>query len=432
MKKLKHLSFEALVEVAASQFEQAADGREAKKVKYPVRDVLMSGVAMMFFQHRSLLQFQRAMEQRRGRSNLQQLFRVEAIPSDTQMREILDGVEPEAVRGVFKPTVERLRRGKQLERLKWIDGKYLVAVDGSQYFSSQTIQCDGCLKKTSRGVTTYSHQILPATLVCPGEPVVIPMDAEEVRNEKGAEVQDCEAEAAKRLLRRLRQEHPRLPMVVTGDGLYSHEPMIELIEELRMDYILVVQPGDHQELFDWVETLQRAGAVESGEWCEDELTHRYRIARDVPLTGSRQRWVNFFEVWVTNRNRRQVYHNSWVTKLKVNRQMIREFVRGGRARWKIENEQFNVQKNQGYEMEHNYGHGQQHLSFNFYLLNLLAFLWHQILELTDRLFQQARRRWGSRRHLWEHLRTVMDLWLVGSWWQMVQMTLSDEPDAPAP
>jgi hypothetical protein len=135
---------------------------------------------------------------------------------------------------------------------------------------------------------------------------------------------------------------------------------------------------------------------------------------------------------VTNRNRRQVYHNSWVTKLKVNRQMIREFVRGGRARWKIENEQFNVQKNQGYEMEHNYGHGQQHLSFNFYLLNLLAFLWHQILELTDRLFQQARRRWGSRRHLWEHLRTVMDLWLVSSWWQMVQMTLSDEPDAPAP
>jgi hypothetical protein len=100
---------------------------------------------------------------------------------------------------------------------------------------------------------------------------------------------------------------------------------------------------------------------------------------------------------------RQIYHNSWVTNLSLSPATIRQFVQGGRARWKIENEQFNVQKNHGYELEHNDGHGQQHLSFIFYLLNVLAFLWHQILELTDSLYQDARRVWGRLRQLWQHL-----------------------------
>lgn len=258
------------------------------------------------------------------------------------------------------------------------------------------------------------------------------MDAEEVRNELGAEVQDCEMEAAKRLIGRLRQEHPRLKMVLSGDGLYAHEPIIAVMEEEGYDYLLVAQPGDHQELFEWVEWWQGLGKVEAGAWTEDGLTTRYRIAHHVPLNGQRQRWVTFFEVWVTNEEGRQVYHNSWVTNLTVGRPTIRRLVQGGRARWKIENEQFNLQKNHGYELEHNYGHGQQHLSFSFYLLNLLAFLWHQILELTGRLYQEARRVWGSKRQLWEHLRTVMDLWPVISWWQMLEVVLADEPDGPGP
>jgi hypothetical protein len=177
------------------------------------------------------------MERRRGQSNLTRLFKVSAVPSDTQMREMLEPVEPEVVRRVFNEIFERMRRGKQVERLKWIEGRYLVVVDGSQYFSWPAVQCPGCLRKRSRGVTTYSHQILPATLVCPGQSVVVPMDVEEVGNESGTEVQDCQMEAAKRLIRRLRREHPRLKRVLSGDGLYAHEPIIEPMEADGYDYL---------------------------------------------------------------------------------------------------------------------------------------------------------------------------------------------------
>jgi len=135
---------------------------------------------------------------------------------------------------------------------------------------------------------------------------------------------------------------------------------------------------------------------------------------------------------VTNHEGRLVYHHSWVTNLTVRPTTIRQFVEAGRARWKIENEQFNVQKNHGSELEHHYGHGQQQLSFIFYRLNLLAFLWPQLLELTDRLYPEARRVWGSQRQWWEHRRTVMDRWPVASWWPMVEVVLADEPDVPGP
>ncbi len=260
MRKLRHLSLEALVELARAQFEQGEDQREAGKVTYPLVDALMSGLALMVYQFGSLLAFEPVRQRPRGEKNLGRLFNVKAIPSDTQQRTILDQVDTEVVRQIFKEMFERLRRGKQLERLTCWGGKYLVVLDGSQYYSSKKIRCPGCLHKTSpRGVTTYSHQVVAATLVCPGEPVVIPMDAEEVRNQAGAETQDCESEAAKRLIERLMKEHPRLPLILGGDSLYAHESIIGIIEEKRKHYILVAKPGDHPELFACVEGLTRVG-----------------------------------------------------------------------------------------------------------------------------------------------------------------------------
>lgn len=433
MRTLKYLSLEALVELARARFESGEDQRETGKVTYPLVDALMSGLAMMFYQFGSLLALEPVRKRPRGQKNLGRLFKVKAIPSDTQQRTILDQVDPEVVRQIFKEMFERLRRGKQLERLKCLGGKYLVVLDGSQYYSSKKIHCPGCLHKTSqRGVTSYSHQVVAATLVCPGDAVVIPMDAEDVRNQPGAQTQDCESEAAKRLIKRLTKEHPRLPMILSGDSLYAHESIIGMIEEVKKDYILVAKPGDHPELFSWVDGLTRGGGVDTGSWKDGEYNYHYRMARQVPLTAERQRWVNFFEVWVMNQDGQQVYHNSWVTNLMVSRFMVQRYVRAARARWKIENEQFNVQKNHGYEMEHNFGHGQQHLATNFFLLNVLAFLWHQILELTDRLYQASRRLWGSKKRLWERLRTLLDLWVVHSWWHLLEVNLAEEPDLPGP
>ena len=110
--------------------------------------------------------------------------------------------------------------------------------------------------------------------------------------------------------------------------------------------------------------------------------------------------------WLQDKGK-TTYHNSWVTNLPVDGTNIAELVKIGRCRWKIENETFNTLKNQGYHIEHNYGHGKNHLSFNFFLLNLLAFFMHQIFELTYLPYQQLRQKFGSRRNLWDHLRACL-------------------------
>jgi len=239
--------------------------------------------------------------------------------------------------------------------------------------------------------------------------------------------------AGKRLIERLRQEHRQMSICVTGDDLYAHEPFVKELRAWRMSFVLVAKPTSHQELFDWVEDLDRLSECERGAWTEGPAAKRryfeYRIAHQVPLTQSGKVLVNFVEVWERDRSGKQIYHNSWVTDFAVTPENVAVIVGIGRSRWKIENEQFNVHKNHGYELEHNYGHGQQTLSLVFYLLNLLAFVTHQILECGDRLYQQCRAQ-ESLRGLWEVLRSAFSLLAVGSWQELLLAYLHDEGASP--
>ena len=176
-------------------------------------------------------------------------------------------------------------------------------------------------------------------------------------------------------------------------------------------------------MFEWVEELEKCGGSERGTYTEGVACKRryceYRIVRQVPLNGRLESYDNFVEVWVKDSKGKLLYHNSWVTNLEVNKENVAEIVQIGRGRWKIENEQFNVQKNHGYELEHNYGHGQKNLSMVFYLLNLLAFLAHIILAIGDRLYNICGGKY-SRKELWNGLRSFMNKVLVWSWQELLQ------------
>lgn len=231
-----------MVEHLRTRFSARADTRAEEQLRYSLPDTLMSGVALMFFQRPSLLQFQRAMEKKRQRCNLQTIFGVQAIPSDTQMREILDGVEPEALRGLLPQLWEKMRRagwGGQFTTTRpsgqHQGAYYTVALDGSEYFRSTRVQCTHCLRQPdSKGRVRYSHLIVGATLVRAGSHQVVPIDVEEVRNATAESApQDCELTASKRLLARLRREHPQMAQIVTGDGLYSHVPFVEQLHQHR-------------------------------------------------------------------------------------------------------------------------------------------------------------------------------------------------------
>ena len=421
----------------AQAFRRISDQRDPKRITWELPAVAMSAFAMFFFQHPSLLEYQRRMKKKHGRSNLERMFQVEDLPSDTQMREILDGVTIEPLREVLSETFERMRRAEwSLKFVTEVNGEkyYTTVLDGSQYFSSMKIHCPACLRREdANGEVHYSHVVVGATLVRAGSHDILPLDAEEVRNEDGREKQDCELNAGKRLAVRLREKHRQLKLCISGDALYAHEPFVLKLRELRMGFVLVAKPGSHQELFDWVEDLDRLGECVKGKWEEGPACKRryfeYRIASQVPLKQEGEVSVNFVEVWERNKERKLVYHNSWVTDFEVTAENVVTIVGIGRTRWKIENEHFNTHKNHGYELEHNFGHGRQNLSMVFYLLNLLAFVSHKVLELGDRLYQQCREG-ESRRGLWVMLRAAFYHFAVESWEQLLLSHLSDESGGP--
>jgi hypothetical protein len=181
------------------------------------------------------------------------------VPSDTQMREILDPVDPEQLRPAYQDVFREWQRGKAWEPFVFYRGCSLLLLDGSGYLSSEAIYCDSCLQKTNKQTeaVTYQHQLLGAALAHPDHREVIPLAPEPIVQQDGTRKNDCERNAAKRLLRKIRKEHPRLKLIVVEDGLASNAPHIRELKKLHMHFILGAKPGDHVM---WELTLNRIAA----------------------------------------------------------------------------------------------------------------------------------------------------------------------------
>ena len=192
--------------------------------------------------------------------------------------------------------------------------------------------------------------------------------------------------------------------------------MIESTTSSGMHYVFTGKPDDHKILVEWVNEMRLLGEVMHMEHVDRKgRTHVYEWINEAPLNGAEDApLVNFFEYWLKD-GKNVGYHNSWVTDLSLDDECIEEMVRIGRARWAIENAVFNTVKNHGYHIEHNYGHGVRNLSFNFFLLNMLAFLLHQIFELTDRTYQWLRKKLGSKKNLWDHFRVSIRMLIFPDW-----------------
>jgi hypothetical protein len=399
----KHLSADALFRLVHSGFASLPDYRIGE-TEIALADALMSAFAMFSLKAPSLLAF----DKERAEGNLHTIYGIERVPCDTHMREILDPVSPKLFRSLFKSIFRQLQRGKALEAMTFLDGPYLLALDGTGYFSSQTIHCASCLQKVHRnGAITYFHQMLGAALIHPDRREVIPLLPEPIVKHDGTDKNDCERNAAKRFIAKLRQDHPHLQCIVTEDSLSSNAPHIETLHAYGLRYLLGVKEGDHAYLFQQVQAAEHAGRVTYYERhdCAAGVGHRFRFVNQVPLNASNADVrVNFIEYWEMSADRLQ--HFSWVTDLWVSRRNVYALMRGGRAPWKIENETFNTLKNQGYNFEHNYGHGEQHLSVVFAIVMMLAFLVDQVQQLCCALFQAVWAKLGSKRRLWERMRAL--------------------------
>ena len=382
-KARKDLSADALFKRLHAGFDKIPDSRSGDPV-ISMGDALMSAFAMFSLKDPSLLAFDKRRHD--PNDNFRTIYGIEHVPCDSQMRDILDPVDPARLRPMFLDVFRCLQRGKALEGFVYLDGHYLISLDGTGYFSSSTIKCPSCLEKHHRnGDVTYSHQMLGAVLVHPDHKEVIPLAPEPIIKADGAAKNDCERNATRRWLKLFRQEHPHLPIIVIEDGLAANAPHRRDLREANAHFIIGVKSGDHAFLFKHLHAADEAGQTRTLTVIDAAtgILHHFRFHHDVPLNESNpDMLVNVLESWEIHPTRivkkvervGHVQYFSWITDWSLTEDTVRDVLRGGRARWKVENETFNTLKNQGYNLEHNYGHGDQNWSVVLAVLMMLAFL----------------------------------------------------------
>jgi len=430
------LTVDAFVQRLKSK--KLSDSRTGQNVQYQVNDAAQAAFAIFFMQSASFLEGQRHLQQTKGKSNAETVFQMERIPTDTHIRNLLDPVDPRELSDEFRLLLDELAASGYLKEWQVLSRRLAFSLDGVYYFTSRRISCSHCqTRQLEEGQQLYMHSAITPVIVAPGQGHVLPYVPEFIVPQDGQEKQDCELNAAKRWVEREQATLRRHQAVLLGDDLYSKQPLCEMVLASQCDYIFVCHRESHPTLYavvDAVDALGRLPTVSQRHWNgrHGEIW-TYRYLNDVPLrSGEDALHANWCDVLITHEDTGAVlYGNEWVTSLPLTETQTPEIVACGRARWKSENENNNVLKNQGYHIAHNFGHGQAHLSTTLLTLNLLAFLLHTIAQVADEVYRQIRRALGPRRTFFNDIRALMRYLIFVDWdsllrFMFVQLEL--EPD----
>ncbi len=432
------LGFDSLLGTLNSTIEQMEDPRQpSNATSYSLKDAVLGAFSAFYMQSSSFLEYQRQLNSRHGQDNAQSLFGLEKIPSVEQIRNILDLLAAVGLSSVFTSIYRHLEQQQYLRGFEVLGQHLLVALDGTEYYSSQKVSCPCCSTRTSRnGEVTYTHKAILPAIVAPNQSSVISLPPEFIRPQDGHTKQDCEQVAAKRWIEAHAGLFEGRDVILLGDDLYSRLPMCEAALAQGFSFIFVCLPDSHPVLYDWIAFNAAKGQVKSIErkhssGNEKELW-QYRYLTDVPLGGSDPDFsVNWCELTVTRqRDGKILYHNSWITPLPLNTpQQVIAVVGAGRSRWKTENENHNVLKTKGYHLEHNFGHGQQHLASFLLTLNLLAFLFHTVLDWVDERYHLIRQIRGTRQGFFQDIVTLTKYLWFESWTALIEFMLDDTKPA---
>ena len=377
-------------------------------------DIGLSAFSLFFMGSPSFLAHQRSLAEGQGRSNCQTLFGISAIPSDNYIRLMLDGAPAQAFDPLFIKAIETPAVLTPFQRL---DGRILVALDGTEHHCSRKVHCARCsTRKRADGGTEYFHSFLGASIVAPGHARVLPLPPEFIVPQDGAEKQDCERNAVKRWLARHGPTLAHLRPVFLADDLMSCQPVAEAIQAVGGHFILTCKPSSHKTVTEYLHGAKLEEHRETVCKRGKRTATVYRWLCDVPLRDSGDALkVNWFSIGIVNGKGKRTYHNSLVTDLPVTPGNVAELAACGRARWKIENETFNVLKCGGYNLEHNFGHGKDTLASVLVVLNLLAFACHTLASITVLAWKAATAAKGAAYRFFEHPRTITTYVMFQDW-----------------
>ena len=415
-------------------FAQMPDPRRGRNRRYAMADIGMAALSVFFMQSPSFLAHQRALADAGRRSNAHTLFGLSRIPCDNHVRQLLDGVPTEHFDDEFHALVEDLDAHDALAPMRCLDERVLVALDGTEFFRSRNIHCDNCsTRKRNDGGTEHFHRMVAATVVAPGQSRALPLPPEFVAPQDGAAKQDCERQAVKRWLRSHGDRCAALRPVHLGDDLYACQPVCQAMLDAGGDFLLTAKPASHQTLYEYLDGIRLPSRRVTAGAGSRRRVHRYRWMTDLPIRdGDDALRVNWLEITSARPNGKVTYRGTFVTSLPATRDNIAELADCARARWKIGNETFNVLKQHGHHLEHDFGHGKDTLAAVLVVLDLLAFALHTACELAESLWRRARARLGTRARLFEHLRTLAEYQAFPDWNALIGLLATGGPAAQPP
>ena len=425
------LGFDALKSILHRRIDALPDHRKrGPNTRYRVQDAALGAFGIFFTQSPSFLDYQRHLQKTKGHNNACTVFGVETIPCNNQIRNLLDPLRPRSLDGVYLEVFEGLEQYGLLANFRGLADQLLLALDGTQYFSSQTIHCQNCLKRqTSKGSTLYYHSAITPVIVCPGRSEVIALPPEFIMPQDGHDKQDCERVAGKRWIDQYAAYVAPYGVTLLGDDLYSNHPLCKLALENGFNFIFVCKPASHPTLYERVAFWQaNDGMVQmesrhwNGRYTEVTL---YRYINDVLLrSGNDALSVQWFEMTVVNaKTGEQLYHHSFITNHRLSAATISQVAQAGRGRWKVENENNNVLKTKGYHIEHNFGHGKRYLAAFMLSLNLLAFLFHTVLQWCDGKYALLRQVLVRRQTFFDDIRALTRYMVFESWPHLMDFML---------
>jgi hypothetical protein len=378
-------------------FRGVTDPRPPALITYPLAAVLTAGLLLFCFRLGARRQIG-CLLRRNGPSaaKFEALFGVPACPHGDTVAYLGRQLAVTEVQAAVTGLTETLIRRKVLYRYRLLDEYFLVVIDGTGMLTFTERHCPHCLTRTVHGRTLYYHPVLEAKLVTPTG-WVFSLLTEFIENPAAYPTkQDCELKAFYRLAARLKHRFPRLPLCLLLDSLFAGGPTFSICERYRWQYLIVLQEGD-------LPTVHQEFAALTQLAPEDQLVFRTGVQRQIHQDF---RWVNdiayvdaehhehtvavlqCLETKPDAQGQRTTTRFKWITNFHVTAQRVVTLANdGGRLRWKIENEGFNVQKNGGYALEHVYC-AHPTAGKVFYLLLQMAHLLAQLLE-HGRLLRQA-------------------------------------------
>ena len=396
-----------IIQLVRDGFQNVSDQRRNNS-SYTMPNLLSLAFAMFHLKDSSLSTFREQFSVRA--ENLSRVYGVDKLCGDTALREGIDEVPPEELQGFFKPMLNFIRAQGVLKERHVLGDFTVVSVDGTGHYCSGTKGCPQCMIKNHRNAkTTYYHQLLGAVAVHPDQSTVFPVACEAIVKQDGSTKNDCELNASKRIIPQVRKALGEEKIIAVFDALYINGPHIKALKAENMSYIIGSKGQTYVDI--QVEHLRKGNKLQNLNWQTEDKICTANFANGLILNGQHQEILtNYFEYIETDKKTgEQIFYSTWITDIEITTENIKELIAVARSRWKIENETFNTLKNQGYHLEHNYGHGKKYLATNFAILTFLAFLTDQIAQHLDKSFQEAKAVCKTFKALWEKIRSIFYL-----------------------